>query len=60
MKINIVKCLIVGIGAFAGSLLIQYFSSAEIIDFKKASITGLSFFAVMSIYIFASTRKISK
>jgi uncharacterized membrane protein YgdD (TMEM256/DUF423 family) len=60
MKTKIVNCLIVGIGAFAGSLLIQYFSSAEIIDFKKASITGLSFLAVMSIYTFVITHKISE
>tara|TARA_R110000772_G_scaffold124351_1_gene230938 strand:+ start:654 stop:806 length:153 start_codon:yes stop_codon:yes gene_type:complete len=50
----------VGIGAFAGSLFIQHFSSSEIIDFKKASVTGLSFFAVMSIYTFLSTRKNSE
>ena len=60
MKTKIVNCLMVGIGAFAGSLLFQYFNSVEIIDFKRASITGISFFAVMSIYIFASTREVSE
>jgi hypothetical protein len=60
IKTRMVNCLIVGIGAFAGSALIQYFGSTEAVNFTKASITGFTFFAVMSIYTLVSMRKSSK
>ncbi len=52
-----VDCLIVGIGAFAGSVLIQYFGSTESVNFTEASITGLSLFVVISSYALLSFGK---
>ena len=60
MKTRIVNCLIVGFGAFSGSVIIQSFDSTGSVDPTKATITGFSFFVVMSIYTLVSMRKTSK
>ena len=49
MKSNFVNNLILGVGASAGIMLIQYFDSTKVVDVNRALYVGFSFFAVMTI-----------
>lgn len=57
MKNKITGNVIIGIGAFTGSVLAQYFLFTDTIDIKRAVYLGISFFTVMTISTLINLRR---